>query len=71
MLLIIHDVTPVSMNVLRMAVTRDKENALITRDRMRVDIDAEFYVRVRPDRPSVAIAAATLGKRTLQQIRIN
>ena len=68
---IIHDVTPVNMNVLRMAVTRAREDALITRDRMRVDIDAEFYVRVRPDRPSVSIAAATLGRRTLQQDQLN
>ena len=48
---IIHDVTPVNMNVLRMAVTRANDEALITRDRMRVDIDAEFYVRVRSAKP--------------------
>ncbi|MCA3668056.1 MAG: flotillin family protein, partial [Methylobacterium sp.] len=68
---IIHDVTPVNMNVLRMAVTRANQDALITRDRMRVDIDAEFYVRVRPDKPSVSIAAATLGRRTLQPEQLN
>ena len=63
---IIHDVTSVNMNVLRMAVTRANDEALITRDRMRVDIDAEFYVRVRPQREAVSVAAATLGRRTLQ-----
>ena len=68
---IIHDVTPVSMNVLRMAVTRANDDALITRDRMRVDIDAEFYVRVRPQREAVSIAAATLGRRTLQPDQLN
>ena len=68
---IIHDVTPVNMNVLRMAVTRANDEALITRDRMRVDIDAEFYVRVRPQREAVAIAAATLGRRTLQPDQLN
>ena len=56
---IIHDVTPVNMNVLRMAVTRAREDALITRDRMRVDIDAEFYVRVAALPESVAAAAQT------------
>src|SRR5512139_1756104 len=61
---IIHDVTPVNMNVIRMAVTRANDEALITRDRMRVDIDAEFYVRVRPQKEAVSIAAATLGRRT-------
>ncbi len=44
----IHDVTPVNMNVLQMAVTRANDDAVITKDRMRVDIAAEFYVRVRP-----------------------
>ena len=41
---IIHDITPVSMNSLQLAVTREKEDALITKDRLRVDVDAEFYV---------------------------
>ncbi|MEL6793423.1 MAG: SPFH domain-containing protein, partial [Pseudomonadota bacterium] len=44
---IIHDITPVNMNSLQLAVTREKEEALITRDRMRIDVDAEFYVRVK------------------------
>src|SRR5215469_9951777 len=60
----VHEVTPVSMNVLRMRVVREREDALITKDRMRVDIDSEFYVRVPPTREAVTIAAATLGRRT-------
>ena len=55
---IIHDITPVNMNVLQMAVTREKDQALITKDRMRVDVEAEFYVRVAPTAEAVAIAAA-------------
>jgi uncharacterized membrane protein YqiK len=47
---IVHDITPVNMNVLQMAVTREKNQALITKDRMRVDVEAEFYVRVAPTR---------------------
>jgi uncharacterized membrane protein YqiK len=68
---IIHDITPVNMNVLQMAVTREKSNALITKDRMRVDVEAEFYVRVSPMREAVAIAAATLGRRTMEQERLH
>src|SRR5215470_9975154 len=60
----VHEVTPVSMNVLRMRVLRQRDDAIITKDRMRVDIDAEFYVRVPPTREAVTIAAATLGRRT-------
>ena len=43
---IVHDVIPVNMNTLRLEVTRGRDKALITRDRMRVDLMAEFYVRV-------------------------
>jgi hypothetical protein len=49
---IVHDVIPVNMNTLRLEVTRGRDKALITKDRMRVDVIAEFYVRVaaRPTR---------------------
>ena len=62
----IHDFTPVNMNVLPMPITRSKQDAVITRDRMRIDIEADFYVRVQPTREAVSIAAATLGRRTLE-----
>ena len=39
---IIHDITPVNMNVLPLRISRGRGEALITRDRMRVDVDAEF-----------------------------
>src|SRR5579864_6623264 len=61
----VHEITPVNMNVLRMQVVRNREDALITKDRMRVDIESEFYVRVPPTREAVTIAAATLGRRTM------
>ena len=63
---IIHDITPVNMNTVPLEVVRNKEEALITRDRMRVDVEAAFYVRVRPSREAVSVAAATLGRRTLE-----
>ena len=45
----IHDFTPVNMNVLPMPIVRSKQDAVITRDRMRIDIEADFYVRVQAD----------------------
>ena len=68
---IIHDITPVNMNTLQLEVIREKDDALITKDRMRVDVEAEFYVRVAPNRDAVSIAAATLGRRTLEQERLH
>ena len=64
---IIHEVTPVAMAVNRLRVVRENGDALITADRMRVDIDADFYVRVRPDKDGVSTAATTLGSRMLQE----
>src|SRR5688572_18563168 len=63
---IIHEVIPVNMNTLRLEVTRGRERALITKDRMRVDVTAEFYVRVQAGAEAIAAAAQTLGQRTMQ-----
>ncbi|MEQ8179966.1 MAG: flotillin domain-containing protein [Amphiplicatus sp.] len=63
---ILHETIPVNMNTLRLEVRRHNDQALITRDRMRVDVQAEFYVRVQPTTESIANAAQTLGKRTMQ-----
>lgn len=63
---IVHDVISVNMNTLRLEVARGRDKALITKDRLRVDVIAEFYVRVQATRESVANAAQTLGLRTLE-----
>jgi uncharacterized membrane protein YqiK len=63
---IVHEVIPVNMNTLRLEVSRGKDKALITQDRMRVDVIAEFYVRVAANAVSVAAAAQTLGLRTME-----
>ena len=63
---IVHDVIPVNMNTLRLEVSRGRDKALITRDRLRVDVIAEFYVRVQATPEAVADAAQTLGMRTLE-----
>ena len=63
---IIHNVTTVGMRTLRIEVGRSGEKSLITKNRMRVELRAEFFVRVSPTRESVATAARSLGKRTLE-----
>ncbi|MEL6220740.1 MAG: SPFH domain-containing protein, partial [Pseudomonadota bacterium] len=68
---IIHDITPVNMNSLQLAVTREREDALITKDRMRVDVGVEFYVSVNATEDGISRAAQTLGDRTfhVEQLR--
>ncbi len=63
---IIHQIVPVNMNTMRIEVRRDKDSALITKDRMRVDVAAEFFVRVQPSLDAVANAAQALGRRTME-----
>ena len=64
---VLHEIAPVNMNVMRIEVTRRDNGALITGNRMRVDIIAEFFVRVGASSGAVAAAAQTLGRRTLQE----
>ena len=62
---IVHQTTPVNMNTLKLEIERKESNGIITKDKMRVDIKTDFYVRVVGDKESVSLAAQTLGARTL------
>ena len=57
------------MNSIELAITREKEDALLTKDRMRIDVDAEFYVRVAQSKDSVSLAAAS--QPTLDRLKSN
>ena len=61
-----HEISRVNMQTIRMDVARTGENALITKDRMRIDVGAEFYASVRPDADAITRASQTLGKRIFQ-----
>ena len=61
---VVHEVTRVSMNLMRISLSHHDQNALITQDRLRVNVDADFYVRVKNDKAAVAAAARTLGSKT-------
>ncbi len=61
---LLHEISPVNMKTLRLEVRRTGEGALITQDRMRVDVGVEFYVSVMANEEGIARAAQTLGDRT-------
>lgn len=65
-----HDVSRVNMQTLRLEVRRTGESSLITKDRLRVDIGAEFYVSVDPTVDAVDRASQTLGDRTFDANRL-
>lgn len=61
---VLHDTLEINMQTLKLEVSRTGLEALITLDRMRTDVGATFFVRVKPDENSIAQAAQTLGTRT-------
>ncbi len=62
---IFHERVLVNMNTLKLEVQRRERESLITKDRMRVDVTAAFFVRVKQTEEAVSIAAQTLGTRTM------
>lgn len=62
---IFHEIIPVNMNTLKLEVSRREEQSLIALDRMRVDVAAAFFVRVKQTSESVSTAAQTLGRKTM------
>ncbi|MBW8183477.1 flotillin family protein [Shewanella nanhaiensis] len=61
---VLHETIAVNMNTLRIEVEKMQKDALITKDRMRVDVRADFYLRVAPSAEGISMAAQTLGSRT-------
>jgi uncharacterized membrane protein YqiK len=62
---VFHERVLVNMNTLKLEVMRRERESLITKDRMRVDVTAAFFVRVKQTEEAVSTAAQTLGARTL------
>ena len=66
----LHQVESVDMRTVHVEVRRNGERAVLTADRLRVDITASFHVRVVPTEDGIATAAQALGARSLNQERI-
>jgi len=61
----VHEMTPINLNTLKLVVIRQNQQALITSDKLKVDVIVEFFVRVKRDIDSISRAASTLGNKTL------
>ena len=62
----IHEIIWVNMTTMLLEVSRSKEDALITKDKMRVDVVAVFYLRVGQAQEQITTAAQTLGNKTTE-----
>lgn len=60
---IIHAISWVSLRTVTLEIERKRQESLITNDKLKVDVDVKFYVRVQPDENGVSTAIATLGEK--------
>jgi uncharacterized membrane protein YqiK len=63
---VVHQVIPVSLETMRLNVERRGPHALITRDNLRVDLSAEFYIKVQAKTEDILQAARSLGGRNIK-----
>jgi flotillin len=63
---VVHNVVPVSLETMRLNVERRGPHALITKDNLRVDLSAEFYIKVQANEEDILQAARSLGNRSVQ-----
>jgi flotillin len=62
---VIHEVIPVTLEMIRLEVKRVGADALLTKDNLRADVTAEFFIRVKPDEESIYCAAMAFGDQML------
>ncbi len=62
----LHKVAEVNMRTTRLEIERLGPKSIITRDRLRVDVAGEFYVRVMSTVEGVATAAQALGSKSFR-----
>lgn len=60
---VIHQIVRVTLETIRLEVSRNGADAMITSDKLRADIKAEFFVRVQPEDESIQAAARSIGDR--------
>lgn len=63
---VVHQMVPISLETMRLNVERRGPHALITRDNLRVDLSAEFYIKVQAQEEDILQAARSLGGRSVQ-----
>lgn len=60
---VVHELVRVPLESLRLQMKREGAAGLITGDKLRADVDAEFYVRVMPNDDDIMNAARSLGEK--------
>lgn len=67
---VVHQLIQVPLTTMRLDVDRSGPDSLITADKLRADLKAEFYIRVMPQAEDIKNAARSLGDSAGQPQRI-
>ena len=67
---VFHEVTWVSLETIKLVVSRAREQAVLTSDKIRVDVVAELYTHVGHTTQDLLTAARSLGERTFDAERV-
>lgn len=68
---LLHELRWVSLETMRIEVSRNGEAALITGDKLRADVSAEFYIRVEPTEQQILAASRSLGNRSMAEDEVD
>ena len=61
---IVHNIQWLSLETFKIEILRSKQDAFILKDRYRVDIGAEFYVKILPASDMIEAASRSLGEKS-------
>ena len=67
---VFHEVTWISLETIKFAVSRAREQAVLTADNIRVDVTAELYAHVGHTEEAVLTASRTLGEKTFDADKV-
>jgi flotillin len=62
---VVHKLVDVSLETMKLEVERKGPDALITKDNLRVDVKAEFYIKVQANVEDILNAARSLGEKSV------
>ena len=61
---VFHDITWVSLETIKLIVSRSRDQAILTADKIRVDVVAELYAHVGHSEDDLLTASRSLGEKT-------
>jgi len=67
---VFHDVTWVSLETMKLVVSRAREQAVLTSDNIRIDVSTELYAHVGHTEDAVLTASRTLGEKTFDADKV-